>query len=597
MEIKKITDEQDAYSNAVYSSSICMTMEIKCDKGTYLFKNIHIDEENIIKMNAYQRLFLGLDVDDKVTSSYSTTSSYTDGMDIVHFIIKSNNGFKVTIDEELFIEKLYVELKDIPMQHGMEYCILCDGHSIVLECTTHSTKHFITNDTDITVSANHTVELLLQPSILISNYKEMSKNIGGMKKELMQIFTRVFSTRLIDEDVCDEMNIKHVKGIILHGPPGCGKTLVARELTDIMGCNDVTYVAGPELISSYQGKSEENVRKLFSKAKKYPDKLSVVICDECDAIFKKRNEGTNSGTANNITNQFLSMMDGVDGINNIMLICMTNRLELIDKAILRPGRIELQIKIELPELQDRIEIFNIHFNKINEKYKDILDITNYATLTNNFTGAEIESVVTNAKSKAISRILNLDDLEDVESDKIKITNIDVLYSIAECVPYHGSSDTILKKYKDDSFILIHEFIQDIYMYISGHASVNKNNVTSLVICYVNNDYMLRTLCNITEKFPESTIYHITLNMVLEDDLQSILDRVADCKDSIIILENIEHILYYNPLINNCDTHILQIVNALIFQHTRNKIKVFITSRNEKLMKCLFPNTEIRSMGY
>lgn len=596
MKVKKITNVNDAYTNAVYSSQKTMTINIKCNKGSYLFKNIHIDDEkNIIKMNSYQRLFLNLDIDDIITSTYSTLLSSDNKINNVHFIIKSNNGFKITFDKDLFIEKIQIELQNIPMHYGMEYCILCDNHSIILECTTHSVKYFITNDTEITVSADNSVEFLAHSSILFTNYKEISKNIGGMKKELMQIFTRVFSTRLIDENVCNEMNIKHVKGIILYGPSGCGKTLIARELTNNMNCNDITYVAGPELISSYQGKSEENVRKLFSKAKQYPNKLSIIICDECDAIFKKRNEGVNSSTSNNITNQFLTMMDGVNKINNILLICMTNRLELVDKAILRPGRIELQIKIELPELHERIEIFNIHINKIDKKYRNNLDITNYALLTDNYTGAEIEGIITNAKSKAIGRILDITNLENIDTNKIIITDKDILDSIIENKSCYGISNNILEKYKNNSFTFIQEFIQNIYIYICAHASVNDNNVTTIIICYTNNDNILTALYNITKKFSKSLIHYITLKMVLDDELTNILDKITYCKDNIVILENIEHILCYNPLTNNCDTHILQIINSLLIQHTQNKIKVIITSKNEKLMKCLFPNNEIRIM--
>lgn len=592
MKVSKLDNESDIYTNCVYSDRINTVLIITYLDKTVKFKNINKNDTSNIQLNIKQRQFLQLEIDDKVIVRYddSINTSYFSNNEHIEFIIRSNNGLTITIDEELLIERMLTELKDIPMYMNMEYFILYDNKSLIAECVTAINGDCISSNTNIKIIPSRTIELIKQPSILINNYSELSENIGGMKKELLQIFQRVFSTRLLDNNTCNDMAIKHVKGIMLHGPPGCGKTLIARELVNVMGC-DAIYVAGPELINSYQGKSEENVRKLFSRAQRYPDQLSVIICDECDAIFKKRNEGTNNNTANNITNQFLTMIDGVKALNNILLICMTNRLELIDEAVLRPGRIELHIKVELPTLSDRVEIFNIHINKVNEKYKSTLNIPEYAKMTNNYTGSEIESIITNAKSKAISRILDFNDLENINTDNINITNEDIVQSINECNPSHGTKDKILELFKDNSYIHISDTIQNAYCYIMGALSTYDNEVISVIFIGNRTKDIMTALYVITSKFNDHVIVRITTKDVLNDTLSDLIIKALECEKSIIIIENIELVIKYNPLINNCDMTILQTIQDLMNRMVTTDTKVIITSKNEKLCQCLFPSVK------
>ena len=151
--------------------------------------------------------------------------------------------------------------------------------------------------------------------------------------------------------------MKHVKGILLYGPPGTGKTLIARQLSKALDIDEKNYkkVDGPEIFNKYVGESENNIRKLFEKAKsdekalgpKSP--LHVVVFDEIDAVCKQRGMYENSSQTNDaVVNQLLSIIDGVDALNNILVIGMTNRKDLLDEAILRPGRFEVHIEVKLP---------------------------------------------------------------------------------------------------------------------------------------------------------------------------------------------------------------------------------------------------------
>jgi vesicle-fusing ATPase len=176
--------------------------------------------------------------------------------------------------------------------------------------------------------------------------------IGGLKQEFSDIFRRAFASRVFPPHIVKQMGSKHVRGILLHGPPGTGKTLMARQIGKMLNAREPKVINGPEILSKFVGQSEENVRGLFAEAEKEQktmgdnSSLHIIIFDEIDAICKQRGTVT-SGTAvhDTVVNQLLSKIDGVDQLNNILLIGMTNRIDLIDDALLRPGRLEVQMEI------------------------------------------------------------------------------------------------------------------------------------------------------------------------------------------------------------------------------------------------------------
>merc|ERR1719414_1790713 len=197
------------------------------------------------------------------------------------------------------------------------------------------------------------------------NFEELG--IGGLSKEFGNIFRRAFAARVFPPHIIRDLGINHVRGMLLHGPPGTGKTLIARQLAKFLKAAEPKIVNGPEVLNKYVGQAEENIRNLFADAEaEYKQQgensqLHVIIFDEIDSICKSR--GTNSdstGTHDSIVNQLLSKIDGVDSLNNILLIGMTNRIDLIDEALLRPGRLEVHVEISLPDKKGRLQILNIH---------------------------------------------------------------------------------------------------------------------------------------------------------------------------------------------------------------------------------------------
>jgi len=237
--------------------------------------------------------------------------------------------------------------------------------------------------------------------------------IGGLDEQFKELFRRAFISRLYPSEIVEQCGVKHVKGVILYGPPGTGKTLLARKIGDILDCDNenIRIVNGPELLNCKVGQSEENVRNLFAKAEQeYIEKgeksnLHLIILDEMDALCKAR--GTHSSVAvhDGIVNQLLTTIDGINSLNNILVIGMTNRLDLLDEALLRPGRFELQLEINLPKEDGRFKILKIHTKQLsdNDLLDQDVDLNSYAKSTINFTGAELEALVKNAVAYALTR--------------------------------------------------------------------------------------------------------------------------------------------------------------------------------------------------
>ena len=174
------------------------------------------------------------------------------------------------------------------------------------------------------------------------------------------------------------LGLTPVRGLLMYGPPGCGKTALAREISRSLRARAPKIVSAPELLDRWVGGSEKLVRSLFADAEaelaacngdSTKSALHVIVIDEIDAVFRKRSTAEDSGesTRSSVVNQILSKLDGVNSIPNVLLIGMTNRRELLDAALLRPGRLEVQIEIPLPDKEGRREILQIHFDALRKK--------------------------------------------------------------------------------------------------------------------------------------------------------------------------------------------------------------------------------------
>ena len=283
------------------------------------------------------------------------------------------------------------------------------------------------------------------------NFNEMG--VGGLDGEISTIFRRAFTTRLYPTAYLEKYGIHHVKGILLYGPPGTGKTLIARTLANALNVAEFKVVNGPELFDKYVGETEKKIRDLFTNAEKDQKEngdeagLHVIVFDEIDSICKARGTITSgTGVNDSAVNQLLTKIDGVDSLNDIIVIGMTNRKDLIDEAILRPGRLELHIEVSLPDEKGRLQIFNIHTKKMRENkvLDDDVDLAKLAKMTKNYTGADIESMVKLACSNALSQGVNYSNskINFTKEHKVNMKNFEDAF--AEIQPMFGLKTTDLE---------------------------------------------------------------------------------------------------------------------------------------------------------
>ncbi|WVQ76632.1 hypothetical protein IAR50_006305 [Cryptococcus sp. DSM 104548] len=328
-------------------------------------------------------------------------------------------------------------------------------------------------------------------AILTPNFKFEDMGIGGLDTEFAAIFRRAFASRIFPPGLVDKLGIQHVKGILLFGPPGTGKTLMARQIGKMLNAGEPKVVNGPEILNKFVGQSEENIRKLFADAEKEQKEkgdesgLHIIIFDELDAICKQRGS-TNSGTGvgDSIVNQLLSKMDGVDQLNNVLIIGMTNRMDMIDEALLRPGRLEVHIEISLPDEQGRLQILNIHTTKMknNGVLDDDVDLAELAALTKNFSGAELGGLTKSATSFAFNRHVKVGTVASFEGiENIKIGRSDFMHALEEVQAAFGVSEEELQQVVQNGIIhyssRINEILNDGQLLVE---QVRKSDRTPLV---------------------------------------------------------------------------------------------------------------------
>lgn len=314
-------------------------------------------------------------------------------------------------------------------------------------------------------------------SIINPDWDFNKMGIGGLDNEFSAIFRRAFASRVFPPEVIEQLGMKHVKGILLFGPPGTGKTLMARQIGKMLNAREPKIINGPQILDKYVGESEKNIRMLFAEAEEEEQRcgphsgLHIIIFDEIDAICKSRGSvAGNTGVHDTVVNQLLSKIDGVNQLNNILVIGMTNRKDMIDEALLRPGRLEVQMEIGLPDEKGRVQILHIHTHtmKENGKLAPDVNIEELAALTKNFSGAEIEGLVKAAQSTAMNRLIKATNKVEVDPDameKLLITRKDFIHALEyDCTPAFGSSKDEFEKYIANGIITwgdpVHRVLED-----------------------------------------------------------------------------------------------------------------------------------------
>ena len=241
------------------------------------------------------------------------------------------------------------------------------------------------------------------------------KDVAGLEEEKTELIEIV--NFLKEPKKFQDMGAKIPKGILLYGKPGTGKTLIAKAIAGEAGVPFIS-MSGSEFIEMFAGLGASRVRKLFEKAKKVSP--CIVFIDEIDAIGARRTSGSGAETENNQTlNQLLVEMDGFETDQTVIVLAATNRPEMLDKALLRPGRFDRQITIAAPDAKGREEILKIHAK--NKKLSEEINLAEIATDTAGFTGAELANVLNEAAIIATIKKQDKIAMDDLEEAVKKVT--------------------------------------------------------------------------------------------------------------------------------------------------------------------------------
>ena len=262
-------------------------------------------------------------------------------------------------------------------------------------------------------------ELLLELEVAMDNFTEALKEIDP--SAIREVFVEVpdvkwedvggledVKKRLIETiewplkypELFEKADTTPAKGILLYGAPGTGKTLTAKAVANESEVNFIT-VKGPQLVSKFIGESERGIREIFRKAKQASP--CILFFDEIDSIVPKRAGGDTTHVTERVISQFLTEMDGIEELKGVVVLGATNRLDIVDPAVLRPGRFDLLLELPVPDEKTRLKIFEIH-TKGKPLDKDI-DLKELVDKTDKFTGADLESIARSASILAIREFL------------------------------------------------------------------------------------------------------------------------------------------------------------------------------------------------
>ena len=264
---------------------------------------------------------------------------------------------------------------------------------------------FVVTKTDpggvVIVTHRTQVEVTEKP-VRISDISRMPEvtyeDIGGLHEEIRKI-REMIEIPMKHPEVFEKLGITPPKGVLLYGPPGCGKTLLAKALANEINAH-FSVINGPEIMSKYYGQSEENLRNVFDEAEK--NAPALIFIDEVDAIAPKR-ENVTGEVERRVVSQLLTLMDGLKSRGKVVVIAATNIPNAIDPALRRPGRFDREIEIGVPDVEGRKEILLIHTRGMS--LAEDVDLDKIAAITHGYVGADIAALSKEAAMKTLRRVI------------------------------------------------------------------------------------------------------------------------------------------------------------------------------------------------
>jgi transitional endoplasmic reticulum ATPase len=366
---------------------------------------------NIIRMDPSERRNISASIDDYVKVRKITSSP-------------ANTVTLAGLNESLLIrdtKQLAIKLEKRIISRGDSLSFYAMGRRVDLVVVNYTPKGDavrITLDTEIELTDKKVEDFLVKKEskvkyeVVSDLEKEMHKiasrisyeDIGGLESEIQRI-REMIELPIRHPELFEKIGISPPKGVLLYGPPGTGKTLLARAVAYETDAHFIS-ISGPEIMSKFFGQSEENLRKIFDEAKEKSP--SIIFLDELDSIAPKREEGK-SQVESRVVAQLLSLMDGLEGRGEVIIIGATNKVNNVDIALRRPGRFDREIEINVPDINGRYEILLIHTRGM-PLHNDVI-LKELAEKTHGFVGADIESLAKEAAMLAIREIIPNIDLD------------------------------------------------------------------------------------------------------------------------------------------------------------------------------------------
>jgi vesicle-fusing ATPase len=604
--VEFILDKKNNFDRIVYS--VCE--DIRVEQGYITLSgpqrdNLRVNIGSTVKIKPYENLennvLSNISINIETFVKNNTSNLELDYKKLISTIEKSLSEKILRVGQKFIIEnkrKLIITIMNIKNILGFD--------NITFGCFSSGVSSININETE-----NITLIGIIneKTNIFDKGFNFNQLGIGGLDSEFETIFKRAFASRMFPDSVVSQMGINHVKGMLLYGPPGCGKTLIARQLGKALNSREPKIVNGPEILNRYIGASEENIRDLFADAEKEQKEqgsnsmLHIIIFDEFDAICKKRGSNHSHGVNDQVVNQLLSKIDGVNSLNNVLIIGMTNRKDDIDDAILRPGRLEVHVEINLPNKDGRLQILKIHTDEMRKSSDKritnecIDNLDEIAEKAENYTGAELTGLIRLATSNAMDRCINKETFK-VNSDDLCVDIDDFLFALKEIKPMFGSSNDKIELYYRNGMIdygvRFREIISKLETVVN-HLKTS-NNLFNISILLEGNPMTGKTaiaaFIAVKSKFPFVNVISAKDMIGMHEHekcihIKDIFISSSKSPQSIIILDDIERIIEYNKIGFRFSNSILQTLLLLINSTTnKNKTMILGTTSNIDMIENL-----------
>ncbi|ARM75803.1 CDC48 family AAA ATPase [Acidianus manzaensis] len=341
--------------------------------------------EDEIRIDGYVRKTIGVSIGDEVTIKKARVDQATKVVLAPEEPIRFDQSFVDYVKDQLMYKPLTKgETIPIPIYTGVI--------NLTVVTTQPSNFVFVSSETQIDIK-----EEPMKSSG--EGYPKVTWEDIGDLEDVKSKIREIVELPMKHPEIFQRLGIEPPKGVLLYGPPGVGKTLLARALASEIGAY-FTSINGPEIMSKFYGESEERLRQIFEEAEK--NAPSIIFIDEIDAIAPKREETTGE-VEKRVVSQLLTLMDGIKGRGKIVVIAATNRPDAIDPALRRPGRFDREIEIRPPDVKARKEILQVHTR--NMPLTEDVNLDDIAEMTNGYTGADLAALAKEAAMSSLRRFM------------------------------------------------------------------------------------------------------------------------------------------------------------------------------------------------